>query len=283
MNAAEYATQNGLQRVGARPSLPSYVRQTWARRDFAAQLAKSRIKAANQANRLGRVWEVLRPTLNALIYGLIFGVIQASAARPANYAAFVVIGVFLFEFFSTSMAQGAKSITGNRSLVQSLSFPRMTLPFSVILQQLYTLVPILGVMLIYVMALGERPSWRWLLLIPLVGLYTVFNMGIALIFARLTVHLHDLAQLIPFVTRLLMYTSGVLFDVGRIFEAHPIVKDIYQFHPIYLVIEIARGLLLHGHPFPAQAWLIFAAWAVVLFVVGVIFFWKAEERYGRVS
>lgn len=39
MNAAEVAAKYGLQKVGARPGLWTYLKQTWARRDFAYTLA----------------------------------------------------------------------------------------------------------------------------------------------------------------------------------------------------------------------------------------------------
>lgn len=281
MNAESLAAEYGLQRVGARPGLWTYLRQTWARRDFAYTLAKSRIQARNQANRLGILWEVLKPTLNAVMYGFIFGILQSGSTRPDNYAAYVVIGVFLFEFFSNAMSQGAKSITGNRSLVQSLNFPRMTLPFSTILQQLMTLAPMLVVMFIYVLILGGKISWSWLLILPLVVLYTLFNCGVALVCARLTVHLNDLTQLLPLITRILFYTSGVLFSVDKIFKAHPWIVEVYNFHPIYQVLEIARGILLTDHFYNPQHWIYLSIWAVVAFVGGIIFFWQAEERYGR--
>lgn len=283
MNAEQYAALFGLRRVGARPGLWAYVKQTWARRTFAYQLAKSRIKAANQANRLGVLWEVLKPTLNALMYGFIFGFLQSGGSKPHNYAAFVVIGVFLFEFFGNAMQQGAKSITGNRALVQSLSFPRMTLPFSTIIQQLLTLAPMVVVMFVYVLVLGETPRWSWLLIVPLLVLYAMFNMGVALVFARLTVHLNDLTQIIPFINRMFFFTSGVLFSVDRIFQAFPWIVKLYDFHPIYQVLEIARGIILSGHPYVWQHWISLGVWAVVMLVGGVIFFWQAEERYGRVS
>ncbi|WP_394159326.1 ABC transporter permease [Galactobacter valiniphilus] len=279
MNAAEVAAQYGLQKVGARPGLWTYLKQTWARRDFAYTLAKSKIQARNQANRLGIVWEILKPTLNALMYGAVFGILQGGN-RPSNYPAYVVIGVFLFEFFSEAMSHGARSITGNRSLVQSLNFPRMTLPFSTVIQQLLTLAPMLVVMGIYVLILGGKPQWGWLLMIPLVALFTLFNMGIALIFARLTVHLADLTQLIPLLTRVMMYTSGVLFSVEKIFAAHPWVVEVYNFHPIYQTLEIARGIMLDHH-YDQMHWLYLSIWSVVILIAGTVFFWQAEERYGR--
>ncbi len=84
MTAAEYAEQHNLHRVGARPGLVSYLKQAWARRDFAYELARSRIQASNQQNRLGMLWVVLRPTLNALMYGAIFGILQGGN-KPADF------------------------------------------------------------------------------------------------------------------------------------------------------------------------------------------------------
>lgn len=280
MTAAEYAQEHGLQRVGARPGPFAYLAQTWARRDFAFTLAKSRIKARNQANRLGMLWEILKPTINALMYGFIFGILQAGR-RPPDFPAYVVVGVFLFEFFSHSMSQGAKSITGNRALVQSLNFPRMTLPISVIIQQLLTLGPMIVVMFLYVLVLGQTPKWSWFYIVPLVAVLTMLNTGVALICARLTVHLNDLTQLIPLVTRFFFFTSGVLFQVDRIFETWPWLVRVYDFHPIYQVLQIARGTILDGHAYDPSNWVGLCCWAVGLLVAGYFFFWQAEERYGR--
>jgi len=282
MSLADYAKRNRLHRVGARPSLHRYLADAWSRRDFAIAMAKYKIEAANQRNRLGMLWIFIKPTLNAVMYGLIFGVLQGSN-RPENFPMYVVIGVFLFEYFSTSMNNGAKSITGNGALVQSLAFPRITLPLSTVIQQLMTLVPMLGVMVVYILILGAPIRAEWLLMIPLVAIFTVFNLGVALIGARLTVHIRDLTQLLPLVTRILFYTSGVLFAIDRILAPYPWAVALFDFHPLHEVLSIARGLLMPGVEFNPIYWLYFSVWALVVFVAGVLFFWAAEERYGRVD
>lgn len=270
-----------LHRVGARAPFFAYLRQAWERRDFAFEMARSRIQASNQRNRLGMLWIIFQPTMNALMYGAIFGLLQGDR-RPPNFAAFVVIGVFLFQFFTASMNQGAKSITGNQSLVQSLSFPRITLPLSTVMEQLLTLMPMLGVMYIYVLILGETPALSWLLIFPLVAILTVFNVGVALVTARLTVHIRDLTHLLPIFTRLLFYTSGVLFSVDRILDSLPWMIKIFDYHPLYQTLQIARGAILESVEFPSMhAWIVVSVWAVGMAVFGVIFFWTAEERYGR--
>ncbi|MEZ5089050.1 MAG: ABC transporter permease [Micropruina sp.] len=280
MSQAEYAAQHGLHRVGARPKLWHYLRQAWERRDFTIAMARFRIQASQEGNRLGMLWLVLQPALNALIYGLIFGLLQGDR-RPPDFPAYVVIGVFLFEFFSKSLNNGAKSITGNRGLVQSLAFPRLTLPVAVVLQNFMQLLPMLGVMAAGLIVMGHFPSWQWLLMIPLIALYTLFNAGIAMFAARLTVHVRDLTQILPFVNRILFYTSGVLFSVDRILESFPWLVQLYDFHPVYQVLQIARGSLMNQGHYEVSYWIYFSAWSLLVFVGGLLFFWVAEERYGR--
>lgn len=274
------ALDNGLHRVGTRPPIGSYLWQTWVRRDFVATMAMYRLRSQVEENRLGVVWFVLRPVLDAVIYGAIFGVLQGSS-RPPDYVAYVVTGTFMFQFFRTCFQDGAKSIVESRTLVQSLAFPRLTLPISRVIEELVALVPALILLPIILMLFGHYPTPQWLLMIPLVALYTLFNAGMAMVAARLTVHLTDLSQLIPYLTRILFYTSGVLFNIGTILDKPHLhwLMELYNFHPIYHVITIARGLMM-GTPYPLHYWGAFAIWSVALFIVGLFFFWWAEERYG---
>ncbi|GAA1410693.1 transport permease protein [Glutamicibacter uratoxydans] len=282
MTVAEEAEKYGLHRVGARPSLANYLKQTWERREFIYELAKARVQRQNQQNRLGMIWVVLKPTMNAIMYGVIFGVLQGSAKGP-DFPVFVVIGVFLFEFFTTSMNGGAKSITGNQALVQSLSFPRLTLPVAQVTQNVLTLMPMVVVMFIYAMILGTTPKWSWFVILPLIALMTVFNMGIALICARITVHVRDFTQILPLVTRALMYTSGVLFSVDRILNHWPWLVRIFDFHPLYQFLQIARAMVMNDAPYDPFAWVVVGVWSVLTLAFGLVYFWKAEERYGRTN
>lgn len=280
MSVAEQAAELGLHRVGARPPLWEYLKQTWERRRFVGTMARYRLRAGLENNRLGILWLLLQPVLNALVYGTIFYFLQGDR-RPRDFVAHVVIGVFLFQFFARSLSDGAKSITGNQTLVQSLAFPRLTLPLAEVSEHFLSLLPSIGLLLVILPFLGHWPTWQWLLMVPLLGLFTLFNAGVAMIAARLTVHVRDITQVLPFVSRFLFYTSGVLFDVNRIFEAYPWVVRLYDYQPIYQVLQIARDALMDGNALASPYWGYFAIWAVVTFLVGVVFFWVAEERYGR--
>lgn len=282
MTVAEEAESYGLHRVGARPTLVNYLKQTWQRREFIYELAKARVQSQNQKNRLGMVWIVLKPTFNALMYGFIFGVLQG-ASRAEDFPVFVIIGVFLFEFFSTSMTGGAKSITGNTALVQSLAFPRLSLPVAQVTQNLLTLMPMVLVMFIYSLILGTTPKVSWLAIIPLLGIFTVFNLGVALICARVTVHVRDFTQILPLISRVLFYTSGVLFSADRLLSHWPWMIAIFDVHPVYQTLQLARGMVMNHAEYDPWAWWVISGWAIISLVVGLIYFWKAEERYGRAN
>ena len=285
MSLAEDAARAGLHKVGARPPFWTYLRQVWRRRQFIYQLARYRIEAQNGQNRLGMAWVLLKPMIDAIIYGTVFGYFLMRGNIPNHYIVFLVVGVFMFEFFSSCFISGSKSITRNANLVQSLSFPRMALPLALVTEKFLEFVPMLGIIFATVLVYGVRPESEWLLMIPVVALFTIFNTGVTMFTARLTVHFRDLTQLLPFVSRVLFYTSGVFFSMELAFAENPTILRVMEFQPVHEFLTLGRSVLLDEPGFTAkpELWLYASVWAVVSIVVGSLFFWAAEERYGRVD
>jgi teichoic acid transport system permease protein len=281
------AEAGGLRQLGGRPTLTAYLRQLWRRRHFALELARSRFRAENEATRLGAAWIVLRPMINAAVYGFVFVLLLPSSTRPQNFLPFLVIGVFVFQYFSACFSDGARSIIFNMGLVTTLRFPRAVLPISIVLQQIFGLLWMVAMMVLLVLLSGEPPRVTWPLIVPALFLMTLFNLGVAFIAARLTIHLRDVTQLIPFITRIIFYLSGIFFRVGNIADGHPTIQMLLAINPVHVYITLVRvallgpGDIIAGSWDPVQAWLLGAAWGVGFLVVGFLYFWRAEDRYGR--
>src|SRR5690606_2150577 len=62
---AELAKRHGLQRAAVRPKLGVYISQLWRFRQFISTYANGRVMASFGTTRLGRVWQVLSPLVNA--------------------------------------------------------------------------------------------------------------------------------------------------------------------------------------------------------------------------
>jgi teichoic acid transport system permease protein len=280
VDAPSSSALEGMFPVGQRPPFGAYLEEAWRRRRFAFTLAGYRLVGGLLQNRLGVLWIVLRPLSMAIIYGTIFNFVISGPARPADFVQFLLVGVFVFEFFTGSFGSGAKAVTGNAKLVQSLGFPRILLPVSVVAEQAMRMVPVIALLVILLLVLGEPISWSWLIIVPILAVMGVFNLGAALIVARLSVHARDVQQLIPIINRVLFYVSGIFFSVDGALADYPVLLTIAHLVPTYEFIALSRDVLLSSYSAPLLAWIAAPLWAIATIVCGVIFFWRAEARYG---
>ena len=291
MTIADEAARAGLTKVGGRPPLGEYITEVWRRRSFIYSMARFKIESENQQNTLGMFWVILKPLLNALIYGAVFGILIGTQGRPPHFVEFLIIGIFVFEFFSQSWVAGGRAITSNAALVQSLAFPRMVLPLAAVTERFLKFLPTVVIMLVFLVGTRNPISWHWLLIVPIFALYFVFSCGLALVTARLAAHWRDLNNFLPFLTRFFFYTTGIFFSVEERFGArdghkgHPTIIKISDFQPIHEFLSLARSALLQGPGYGMNLhyWAYATAWSFGIFAFGVWFFWRAEERYGRVD
>ncbi|MEU1127129.1 ABC transporter permease [Streptomyces sp. NPDC005899] len=287
LSASRLAAKYGLAVSGARPGLVAYIRQLWGRRHFILAFSRAKLTAQYSQAKLGQVWQVVTPLLNALVYFLIFGLILGTRKGMTQdvFIPFLVTGVFVFTFTQNSVMAGVKSISGNLGLVRALHFPRASLPISFSLQQLQQLMFSMIVLLAVAVGFGSYPSLSWLLVVPALALQFVFNSGLALIMARMGSKTPDLAQLMPFIMRTWMYASGVMFSIPVMLADKPQwIADVLQYNPAAVYMDLVRFALIDGYGsenLPDHVWAVAVAWALVLGVVGFVYFWKAEERYGR--
>lgn len=287
LSPAQLASKYGLTVSGARPGLTEYVRQLWGRRHFILAFSQAKLTAQYSMAKLGQLWQVVTPLLNALVYFLIFGLIlEANRGMAVEvYIPFLVTGVFVFMFTQSSVMAGVRAISGNLGLVRALHFPRASLPVSFALQQLQQLMFSMVVLLLIVIGFGSYPQLSWLLVIPALVLQFVFNAGLAMIMARLGSQTPDLAQLMPFIMRTWMYASGVMFSIPLMLEGKPTwIVNLLQWNPAAIYMDLIRFALIDDYGsrnLPDHVWAFAVGWAVLFGVCGFVYFWKAEERYGR--
>ncbi|MBV7694371.1 ABC transporter permease [Streptomyces sp. TRM70350] len=287
LSAQELAAKYGLSVSGARPSLVEYVRQLWDRRHFILAFSRAKLTAQYSQAKLGQLWQVVTPLLNAAVYFFVFGVIlEADRGMPREvYIPFLVTGVFVFTFTQSSVMAGVRAISGNLGLVRALHFPRASLPISFALQQLQQLLFSMIVLFTVTCAFGSYPDLSWALIVPVLALQFCFNTGLALIMARAGAKTPDLAQLMPFVMRTWMYASGVMYSIPIMLADKPSwIANVLQWNPAAIYMDLVRFAMIDGYGsenLPDHVWAIAGGWAVLFALGGFVYFWKAEERYGR--
>ena len=271
-----------LTRVGSRPAFLDYLVQLWDFRQFIFYDARARVQSGTRRDRLGSAWLLLNPIFNGLTYYLIFGLLLHTSGGIENFVGYLVVGIFTFQFSAGAITAGARSIRNNKSVVQAFNFPRAALPIGANVRELLAAVPLVLAMLLIVVSLPpvEEITWLWLLVVPAVLLQSVFNLGVGLILARIITRVHDVTHLIPFALRAWMYLSAIFYTYDR-FITQPELLAAIKLNPLFNVIDIIRDCVLYAQIPPWQSWAVLAAWALGTLAVGLVYFWKGEESYGR--
>jgi teichoic acid transport system permease protein len=281
---AELVAKYKMRRAGARPPIATYTRELWQRRHFITTFSTANNAVGYSDSILGQAWQLLTPLLNVMVYYLIFGVLLQTRRSIDNFIAFLVIGIFIFTFIQTAMLGGARAITANLSLTRVLHFPRAVLPVSSTLIALQRLLFSMVIMLPIVFISGEPLRWSWFLLVPAIALQSMFCLGLAFIMARVGAKIPDTSQVLPFILRTWLYVSGVFFAIGTFAKHHAHwVKQVLEANPGAVYMQLVREALLTKPPsHPPYQWPLAIFWAVAVLGVGYVYFWRAEEQYGRV-
>ncbi len=263
-------------------AISRYIERIWTYRDLLFYLARGKIKATNAATTLGILWWVLNPLLLAGIYFLVFGVIFAGGRRgDPTYLAWLLSGMFPFHFTSRSVRGGADAITSNAKLITNIRFPRIILPASVLIE---AVVGFLASIIVYYMLIvpltGRWPGVHTLWLIPAVLLHLMMNLGLAALMGRLAVAFRDLGNLVPYVLRLWLYMSPIIWTIEFMDNLDPLFVTVAQLNPIFPILSLYRTGL-GGYPFDPQMLLNASIWSIVILLAGSAYFIKGESRLTR--
>jgi teichoic acid transport system permease protein len=264
--------------------LRTYVVDLWNRREFAWFLAMGNLKARNASTALGLFWWVLNPLLLGLVYFFVFGVLFAGGDRPPDYIAYLLSGMFVFHFTSQSMTGGANAILQNSRLLANLRFPRMVLLVSSMIE---SAVGFLASLLVFYAItwpiVGIGPSRYTLLLVVAFPIQVLLNLGLSGLVARLAVPFRDINNFLPYLIRLWLYLSPIIWPLTYLENAPDTIRVLVELNPMFHIIELYRAALIGPPDYTLMTGdaLQALAWAVAIFLVGVAGFVRYETRMVR--
>jgi teichoic acid transport system permease protein len=280
MQEPDRIDQPPLRRLDATPGFFPYLRDLWQFRDFAVATARYDHRASNNGFLFGHLWFVLTPVLRISVYGLIFSVLLAGR-RPPDFLAVLAVGIFVFVFMQGIVTEGAASLDRNGALLRSLPFPRAILPVSVTLRQFLRFRYEAAVMLAVVLLTTGSLGGGWLAFVVIViPMATMTALGLALTLAPVVLRLRDTLRLLPFVFRFTFYLSGVLFPIGLLIDEYAILRFLLL-NPFYVVVSLARHLVLAPDPQATDLWAAAFLWTVGAMTFGLWVFRRDEHRYAR--
>ena len=261
-------------------------KEMWEYRDLLMILVRRDFLSKYKQTVLGPLWFVIQPLLTALVMSIAFNGIGNIPTGSAPTLLFNLCALLPWTYFAQNISTGGSTFTANAHLFGKVYFPRLVVPISSAISNLFALALQLGVFLIFFAIFSLRGAsihmnFSALLIIPLFIITGIFSLGVSLLIAASTAKYRDLSHLTPVLIQLWMFGSAVFYPM-RLITDNPSYHWIAWANPMIAVVEATRAVLLSGGNWaqtpelPAMLGVAVLAGLLSL-VLGVIAFNRAER------
>jgi teichoic acid transport system permease protein len=260
--------------VGLPPLLP-YVREAWRRRGFAAELARTRLRAQHFNTVFGQLWLVINPLLLTGVYFILVDILRGGD-RGEDFFAHLMAGIFAYYFVSGAVRNATKSVVTGGRLILNTAFPRVLLPLASVVIAFKRFVPTVVIYVPVHLAFGLPVGPELLWVLPLVALLIVLATGLSLIVAALQVYFRDLKDFMPYLLRVWLYSSPVLYYADEMPEQYRFLLDV---NPLGQLLAAWSEVLNQGGVPTSHQLLVSAAWGFGFLAIGFVYFVSRERDF----
>ncbi|MBL8052997.1 MAG: ABC transporter permease [Nitrospira sp.] len=251
----------------------------WEYRELGYILIWRDVTVRYKQTAIGIAWVILQPLITMLIFTAIFGMMAKVPSDGVWYPVFSLTALLPWTYFAQAVTRAGESVVVNAKIVSKIYFPRLWLPFAMVVSPLIDFV--LSMVLLFGLLLyaGIPLSWKVVTLPAFILLAMLTALGLSLFTSALNVKYRDVGHAIPFVIQIWMYLSPIVYPVSLVPEHW---RWLYGLNPMVGVIEGFRWALL-GRTAPDLG--VMAESIIVLFllvITGLIYFRKMERQFADI-
>jgi lipopolysaccharide transport system permease protein len=257
------------------------LKEIWNFKDLLFLFVKRDFISVYKQTILGPLWLFIQPILTTLTFTIIFSnVAQISTSGVPSFL-FYLSGITLWIYFSDCLTKTSNTFVANSGIFGKVYFPRLVIPLSVLISNLFKLGIQFLLFLIcwcyYLVTTNLIHPNIYICLTPLLILIMAgLGMGFGIIISALTTKYRDLTFLIAFGVQLMMYASPIVYPLS-------IVPGKFEFllllNPITSVIEAFKYGFIGTGFFSWQYLLYSFCFMIVLLAVGIMVFNKVEKSF----
>ena len=186
-------------------------------RELFGNLFRRDLRAKYRGSVLGVAWSLAHPLLLMAIYTLVFSLLTPVVDADVDpYPLFLLSGLAVWVFFSTSVQAASRSLLENANLIRKIRFPRQLVPLSVVATHLVSfVVMLLGLAVVNVVFLPETRDTVWLAL-PLAVAVVALVGGFALAVASVNVLFRDVEHILAALLLPWFFLTPVLYRIDEL-------------------------------------------------------------------
>ncbi|HID75113.1 MAG TPA: ABC transporter permease [Planctomycetaceae bacterium] len=268
--------------------------ELWRYRELLFFFVWRDIKVRYKQTELGVLWAVIEPLMTTGVFAVLFGLLLGRGNEPGvrgvPYAVSTFCAMLPWYLFAESTVRASDSLLEGRNMLTKVYFPRILLPLAAVLTGLVDFAIGLVALVVMMICFGVVPTGTVMALPVFILLAVAASLAVGLWLSALSAVYRDFRYVQPFLIRVGLFVSPVLFASSRLAErmqaAVPGWSDaltaLYAVNPMVAVIEGFRWSLL-GVEWPG--WLLVApslGMTVSLLVGGLYFFRRMEQTIADV-
>lgn len=239
-----------------------------------SELVKKDIKLKYRNSILGFLWTLLEPLLTMIVLTLVFENLRD--VKSHNFPVYVLCGRLLYAYFSNGTKLALKSIRRNSSMIRKVYVPKYIYPLSSSISGYITFLISLIVLVVVAAVQNIHPTWHLIeALVPLIIIF-ILTIGVGFILATMDVFFRDAEYLWGVILMLIMYASAIFYDPEKLLGSKN--AWILKYNPIFGIITNFRNAIF-GNPMNVKYTIYTAGFAVVTLVVGLIMFYKKQDKF----
>jgi len=250
----------------------------WRHRELLYLLAWRDYKVKYRQTVIGIAWAIFQPVVAMIAFVFIFGQFKGLTDNGIPYALFVYSGLVIWQFFANSVSEASTSLVQSSQMITKIYFPRIIVPLAKVLTQSIDLVLSLIILAGLMIYFGTVPSFLGLIsLIPLFILLLVVSASVGVLLSAINVRYRDVQYALPYFIQMGLFFSPVIYAGSKLGR----FQHFLNLNPVTGLIESFRSALF-STPLPGSALLISCLVTLLLFLVGMYYFIKAEGAFSDV-
>lgn len=246
---------------------------------YAIYSAKAQLKSEVANSYLNWLWWVLEPFCYMLIYAFIFG--EVFNGKEPYFPIFIFVGNTMWVFFQKTMVQSVRLVKQNKPIVSKVYLPKYILLITKTMVNGFKMgvciLIIVGMLIFYKVPM----TWNVLYAIPLLLILFLIVFGIGCYLLHYGVFIEDLSNVVNIVLRLLLYMTGIFWDIMKRLPA-PYNSYICKGNPIAFLISSMRNCVIYGQTPHRKLMLLWFCIGLLISIMGIRKIYKNENSYVKV-
>ena len=258
------------------------LKDVWAYKDLILLLVKRDFVSQYKQTLLGPVWAVVQPLMSTFMFTVTFSKIAGLTTQGVPAFLYYLTGLTFWNYFADSITKNANTFSANAAIFGKVYFPRLVMPFSVIISCLLRLSIQLIILLLvwafsYFTNTGSfQPNLQTVFLLPLVILVLgLMGSSIGLVVTSLTTKYRDFNFLIGYLVQFMMYLSCVVLALPE----KGLTRELLMFNPVVPLMEYVKHVFLGVGNFSPFHMIYSLCVTVVAFLAAILVFNKTEKTF----